>query len=175
MCFVNYWLKWLLLKYNRTEIHLTDLRKKWKHLCLTTWPDSPWMLLKFQLCRGCKWMKLAEGVGPRKHDVQAVIISSQDSVGRAMDILAQEMDGLHSLTHIHSAAHNNEHWGVEKWWWRNAGLGSWTATFAYVLFEAIFENARKIRNHTPLFFFFIFLTNEVLKLCDPNPGDFWKR
>lgn len=61
-------------------------------------------------------MKLAEGVGPWKHDVQAVIISSQDSVGRAMDILAQEMDGLHSLTHIHSTAHNNEHWGIEKWW-----------------------------------------------------------
>lgn len=45
-------------------------------------------------------MKLAEGVGPRKHDVQAVIISSQDSVGRAMDILAQEMVYTASHTFI---------------------------------------------------------------------------
>lgn len=53
------------------------------------------------------WMErvtLAEGVGPRKHDVQKQLLSRANVVlAEPWTTLAQEMDVLHSLTHIRSA------------------------------------------------------------------------
>lgn len=78
---------------------------------------------------------------------------------------------LHTLTH--SANQTGRSTGEFSTEVKNVRPESLRAAFAYILFEVIFENARKIGNYPLLFF--IFLTNDVLQLYDPNPRDFWNR
>lgn len=75
MCCVNFWRKWLILKYNRTEIHLADLRKG---VQTPLFDDLAWFPVNAADASALLWMGKDEaGSGSRstEHDAQKQLSS----------------------------------------------------------------------------------------------------
>lgn len=99
---INSWWKWLILKYNKTEIHLTDLRPGMK---TPLFNNLAWFSANAVDGSALLWMGTSEACKGNRSMVtwcsETATVSNQDGVGRAADTIGPR-DGWPAQPCTHS-------------------------------------------------------------------------